>query len=251
MTPSHDVQPPHDPPEQPDLAGWLPLYLDPRAGRWLIVGGGGVARRRAATLLHAGARVTVIAIEFDDAGDWNALDRIAQARPNASPDDWIRLSRAFQPDDCRGVAFVVAATDSPTVNQDVSRAAAQAGALVNRADDPAAGQFTIPAHGRRGPVAIAVTTGGASAAAAARYRDAMLDSLDEAELTLLEHAAAWRPRIQQAIADPAHRAARLRAMTAPDMLDLLRREGPAAVDLALARLADPAADNPPPATPRP
>ena len=73
-----------------------------------------------------------------------------------------------------GAALVVVATDVPEVNELVATAAREHGVLVNRADDAAAGDVTWTTPVRRGPVHLAVSTGG-EAPAVARFVAQQLD----------------------------------------------------------------------------
>ena len=109
--------------------------MDVSGRRCVVVGGGGVAARKARGLLGSGARVVVI-----------------------SPAD---LSGAF-------LAF--AATDSREVNAAVAREARESGVPVNVADRPAEGDFALPSVLRRGGLQVAVSTGGASPTLARRVR---------------------------------------------------------------------------------
>lgn len=119
-----------------------------------------MAARKVRSLLEAGAAVTVVAPELgvDLAAEWSA---------GAS---WAWERRAFAATDVAGCLLVIAATDDHDVNRVVARAAAQAGALANVADDPEAGDFFVPAVVQRGPLQLTVSTGGTAPAAAAAIR---------------------------------------------------------------------------------
>ncbi len=186
----------------------LPVMLNVRDRRCVVIGGGPVARRRAAALLAAGATVTVIAPQLD-----------------LSDLPVTTIERAWQPGDLAGAFLVVIATDDPAVNAAAANEARQAGALVNRADDPAAGDLLIPAHRHEGPITLAVHTGGISPAAAAAIRDELAAALDRDWITLLETIAPYRARIQETIADPAERRRRLTQLASPDALAALRTGG--------------------------
>jgi siroheme synthase-like protein len=206
------------------MAG-LPAVLCVRERGCLIVGGGGVALRRARALIEAGAAVTVVAPRVDDA--LAKLDVTLRRRP-------------FEPEDLDGMFLVVAATDSPAVNAQVAAEAASRRVLVNRTDDPEAGDVNIPAHTRRGPITVAVDTGGISAAAAAAIRDELLQHVDADWPRLLERAAPYRERITATFTDAAERRARLVALTSPAAMRTWKG-GAAAFDAYCARLLDPAA----------
>ena len=188
----------------------LPAMLKVRGWRVVIVGGGAVARRRAVALIEAGADVTVIAPQID--AELAALDVQIERRAYCSAD-------------LAGARLVIIATDSREVNQQVAADAAAAGALVNRADDPDAGDLAIPAHAYRGPITLAVSTAGISARAAAQIRDDLLANLDPAWIELLTIVAPFRGRLQERVHDAAKRNDALRALVSDEAMALLKLEG--------------------------
>jgi len=192
--------------------------------RALVVGGGGVAVRRARSFLEAGAAVTVVAPELDPALEALQL---------------IRLPRRFNSGDLDGAFLVVAATDDPAVNERVATLAQEAGILVNRADRPSAGDFTVPAHARHGPITLAVHSGGISAGAAATIRRELSAHLDPHWPEFLEACAPWRGRIQRAFAaDALTRRRRLAALVSTESRALWAQDAGAWQTFA-AKLLDP------------
>lgn len=125
----------------------------------LVVGGGAVGERKVQDLLEAGARVTVVS-----PGLTPALAELAsQGR--------IRyLQGDFSPEHLEGMVLVVGATDDPEVNAKVSAASRARGLWVNIVDAPELCTFIVPAQVKRGPLTIAISTGGASPALARRLR---------------------------------------------------------------------------------
>lgn len=135
-----------------------PLFMDVSGRRCVVVGGGGVASRKARGLLESGARVVVVSPEVTPEID--GMDVMVERRP-------------YAPGDLAGSALAFAATDSREVNAAVAREAEEKGILVNVADRPAEGDFALPSVLRRGGLQVAVSTGGASPTLARRIRDAM------------------------------------------------------------------------------
>jgi siroheme synthase-like protein len=151
----------------------------------VVIGGGDVATRKVQGLLDAGARVTVIAPQFT-----HELEDLARTQRIAA------LHRVYQPGDLDGAHLIIAATDDPQVNQAVYDEARTRGILVNVADDPAHCTFHVPAIVRRGQIAIAISTGGASPALA-KYLRAEIEKTISAEYELLARLLAeLRPRVQ-------------------------------------------------------
>ncbi|MDO8391274.1 MAG: bifunctional precorrin-2 dehydrogenase/sirohydrochlorin ferrochelatase [Actinomycetota bacterium] len=139
-----------------------PVFLDLHDVPVLLVGGGGVAMRKVAALVAAGARVTVIAPEVRS--ELAEVAAVVERRP-------------FAEGDCAGFRLVLTATDDAAVNARVHDEATAAGIWVNSADDPANCTFILPAVARRGPVMAAVSTGGASPALAGHLRSVIADSV--------------------------------------------------------------------------
>ena len=151
----------------------------------VVIGGGDVATRKVQGLLNAGARVTIIAPQLT-----RELEDLARDQRIAA------LRRAYQVGDLRDARVVIAATDDPQVNQAVYDEARARGTLVNVADDPAHCTFHVPAIVRRGQIAIAISTGGASPALAKHLR-AEIEKTISAEYELLARLLAeLRPRVQ-------------------------------------------------------
>lgn len=126
----------------------------------LVVGGGAVGERKVQDLLVAGARVTVVSREITP-----GLAALAKAGR-------IHFIRGdFNPKHLEGMTLAVGATDDQEVNRQVSAAAQARGLFVNIVDAPDLCTFIVPAQVRRGPLTIAVSTGGASPALARQVRE--------------------------------------------------------------------------------
>jgi len=135
---------------------YYPVFLDLEGRSCLVVGGGPVALEKARGLLECGARVTVVA------------PRIV---PELHALDVERVARGYRASDLDGRTLVVAATSTPAVNRRVFRDAEARSLPCNVVDVPELCSFILPAVLRRDPIAIAVSTGGASPALAQRIRD--------------------------------------------------------------------------------
>jgi precorrin-2 dehydrogenase len=148
--------------------------LDLEGRSCLVVGGGAVGLEKAKGLLDCGAVVTVVAPE---------IDRDLQLLPVR----WRR--KRYETDDLNGVFLVVAATPDRDLNRRVFEDAEARSLLCNVVDDAELCSFILPAVYRRDPIALAVSTGGASPALAKRLRDELGEQIDERHVEL-----AWRLR---------------------------------------------------------
>jgi uroporphyrin-III C-methyltransferase/precorrin-2 dehydrogenase/sirohydrochlorin ferrochelatase len=129
----------------------LPIFLNIRGKRCVVVGGGGIAARKADMLLAAGAEVTVIAPEVK--GEMAVFAEQGRI-------EW--LQRGYLDGDLDQAMLVVASTDDAPTNQAVAEAAEAARIPCNVVDNAKLGSYIMPSVIDRDPVQIAVSTGGAS-----------------------------------------------------------------------------------------
>ncbi|HLH18962.1 MAG TPA: bifunctional precorrin-2 dehydrogenase/sirohydrochlorin ferrochelatase [Bryobacteraceae bacterium] len=139
-----------------------PIFLDLKDRPVLVVGAGKVALRKTRGLLEAGARVTVVAPEWEPEFEDLPVRRIA---------------RRFRASDLAGAMLVFAATDDRLANHRVGVAAKGRGIFANIADSAEECDFVVPARVQRGPVQIAVSTGGESPRLAAELRRKLEEAL--------------------------------------------------------------------------
>jgi len=164
------VHPPGPSGRQPPLeqAPLFPVGLALEGRACLVVGGGRVAARKVAALLRCRARVTLVAPEAHVALGLLSEQGVIQAIEGPPLD--VQL-RPYAAGEAAAYRLVVTATGHPDVDAEVHRDAEEAGVWVNSADDPAHCSFQLPAVWRSGPVAVAVSTAGASPALASWLRD--------------------------------------------------------------------------------
>lgn len=138
---------------------FFPMLVSLAGRKCVVVGAGKIAAAKIDGLLNCGAAVTVVSSRAVP-----AIER--RARGGAL----IWRQRAFRARDLDGAFLAVAATNSSETNAAVFRACATRGVLCNSVDDPEHCDFIYPAVVRRGPLQIAISTGGRSPALAARLR---------------------------------------------------------------------------------
>jgi precorrin-2 dehydrogenase/sirohydrochlorin ferrochelatase len=139
-----------------------PFYiacLKLKGRRCLVVGGGDVGLEKVEGLLACDGDVTVVAPELHP--ELRRLTDEGSIRWEARP---------YESTDLNGAFLVIAATDDSEVNIAVFEDAERRAMLVNVVDVPPLCNFILPAIVRTGPLAIAISTAGASPALAKRMK---------------------------------------------------------------------------------
>jgi siroheme synthase-like protein len=152
--------------------------LDLEGRSCLVVGGGPVALEKVDGLLACDARVTVVAPQ--------AVPALRARRV-----EWLR--RSYRSSDLDGCFLVVAATSTASVNRRVFADAERRSLLCNVVDVPELCNFILPAVHREGPLAVAVSTGGASPALAKRIKRDIAATVRPEHADLARRLRALRP----------------------------------------------------------
>jgi uroporphyrin-III C-methyltransferase/precorrin-2 dehydrogenase/sirohydrochlorin ferrochelatase len=164
----------------------FPLFADLQGRRVLVVGGGPVAERKTEALLHAGARPRVGAPGLTPRLQaWQAQGRI----------DWIE--GRFDAHWLSDAWLVVAATDDTVVNRAVAAAAEARHLFANVVDDAELSTFQVPAIVERGPLQVAISSGGGAPMLARHLRRQLETLLDDSWTSLAELFTRQRQRIRQ------------------------------------------------------
>ncbi len=166
----------------------LPIFADLAERDCLVVGGGAVAERRVRLLLDAGAAVTVCAPEVSETlARWASDGRVTV------------LERPFGGLDVEPFWLVVAATDDRATNAAVAAAATAAKRFCNVVDDPSLCSFVTPAIVDRGPVTIAVASGGRSPVLARWIKGLIELAVPIRVGQLATLAGRWRAAVREAL----------------------------------------------------
>jgi precorrin-2 dehydrogenase/sirohydrochlorin ferrochelatase len=144
--------------------------------RCVVVGGGEVGLEKVEGLLACDGRVRLIAP--------TAVPELEQLAREGSI-EWERRGYGG-PEDLEGVFIAIAATDDTDVNIRIYEDAERRAMLVNVVDVPPLCNFILPAIVRTGPLAIAISTAGASPALAKRIKREVADSFGEPYARLAE-----------------------------------------------------------------
>src|SRR2546421_9044933 len=136
--------------------------------RCVVVGGGEVGLEKVEGLLACDGDVTLV-----------TPDAIEPLRELADERSTHWECREYRPEDLEGTFMVIAATSQTDVNIRIYEDAERRAMLVNVVDVPPLCNFILPAIIRSGPLAIAISTAGASPALAKRIRDEIADEYGE------------------------------------------------------------------------
>jgi len=150
-----------------DHTDYLPVCLDVRRRKCLVVGGGKVAERKISVLIKFGADITCMSPAFT-AG----IDRLRKAKKILCVNKGYPKSSSL-----KKYILAVAATDDPAVNKRVWLDAGRDRVLVNVIDKSAPGTVIMPAILKRKGLVIGVSTGGKSPALSKRIRNIIKDAL--------------------------------------------------------------------------
>jgi len=173
---------------------FLPIFLDVKGRRCLVVGGGRIAIRKVDLLLSAGALVRVVAPRL--------ARSLAEMRDRNSIE---HLARAFQPVDLQDCHLAIAATEDPAVNRAVSAEAATRRIPVNCVDQSELCSFIVPSIIDRSPVVAAVSTGGASPVLARLIRTRLESLIPAGYGRLAELTRRYRDKVKTRFTSPPDR----------------------------------------------
>lgn len=188
----------------------------------VIVGGGQVARRKAATLRECDAVVVVVSPAI--------CPGLARMKGVAC------VVRAYRKTDLRGACLVIAATDSRAVNRRVHDDAMAAGIPVNVVDQPEESSFIVPATARRGDITVTVSTGGGSPALARGLRIALEDEVLPPFAEQLALLKTMRPLVLASDLGAAERRGLFRRMAGDEVRRALMKRGRDAAARLMSRM---------------
>lgn len=144
--------------------------------RCVVVGGGPVGLEKVEGLLACDAQVTLI-----------SPDAVKELRDLASEGSIIWEQRSYAgPSDLEGMFIAIAATDDTDLNIRVFNDGEQRAMLTNVVDVPPLCNFILPAIWRQGPLAVAISTAGASPALAKRMKREIAEAFGPAYARLAE-----------------------------------------------------------------
>ena len=178
----------------------------------MIFGGGRVAEGKISRLREAGARITVIS------------PQVTPAIRTAAQEGQLKwCDREYRDGDLQEAFLAIAATNVRSVNREIFQESERQNVLLNVVDDAPLCTFIAPSIVQRGPVTLAISTGGASPALARKLRESLTHDpvLDWADLAEAISQVRSQVKKQGAVVDPQ----RWQCCLSSDLLDLARSGG--------------------------
>jgi len=215
---------------------YYPAILDIAGRGTLVVGGGKVGEGKIAGLLNADANVKVVSL--------TATPQITRWAEEGA----IELElRPYESRDLDGRFLVIAATEDNDTNVRVFEDAEQRQMLCNVVDVTHLCNFILPSIVRRGDLAIAVSTGGASPALARRIRISLGQCYGDEYAIALELLGSLREELKARYPDPGERKVIFERIVYSDLMDLVRAGDAEAIETWVQRCIDEGPDYAPPA----
>ena len=168
----------------------LPIFLNIKNKKCVVVGGGEVAFRKATLLLRAGADLHIVAPLVSDELRKLRVDR----------DCTITLKK-FEEADLNDAILVVAATDDLEINERVSVIASKLNIPVNVVDQPHLCSFIMPSIVDRSPIVVAISSGGTSPILTRKLKELNETMIPERIDKLAELLGSFRGRVKNEIDD--------------------------------------------------
>ena len=193
---------------------YYPAFLDITGKKCVVIGGGRVAERKCPPLIRAGARVVVIS------------PTLTQGLETLKKKGLIRhIGRHYRRGDMKSAFMAIAATDSREINTKATADAAVHNTLLNVVDNPPLCNFIVPSVLHRGPLTIAISTGGVSPAMARTIRKS-LEGLYSTELSkYLRLLNTIRTKAMHDISDKRKRSALLKGLASEQIMRILVQKG--------------------------
>jgi precorrin-2 dehydrogenase / sirohydrochlorin ferrochelatase len=205
-----------------------PLFVSLEQRVCLVVGGGAVAERKIRSILQFGGSVQIVA---EDLTPW--------LKTQCDKGAVLLVAETYTQDHLQDVDLVFAATNDFALNRTIAEDAAQCRLWCNMATEPERGSFIVPSMLRRGPLTIAVSTGGASPAVAVQIRQKLEREFGAEWIVLLQLMALLRATIQTKGLDTVQNQDIYRRIADLPLLEWIQRGDKAALIEAVLEICQP------------
>lgn len=166
----------------------LPIFLDVRGKRTLIVGNGVSAARKADLLLRAGSELTIVAPELGE--------ELSQLAGTFS---FNHQATALKAEDLNGCVIAFGCSSDDSLIKNLRKLAAAAGVMLNVSDNSEQCDFIMPAVVDRSPLLVAISSGGSSPLLVRMLKARFETTIPAAYGRLAEFAGSYRDRIKTLI----------------------------------------------------
>jgi siroheme synthase-like protein len=181
-----------------------PVMLNVDGKKCTVIGGGSVAKRKAAKLVQSGARVKVISKSF------------CEGFKNAE-----KIIKEYEPSDICGSFLVIAATDDRELNKKIARDAREKNILVSLADDKDNSDFISVSSKTEGDITLSVSTNGLFPMLSRMLCEEKSDDLELYNL-VLGIVSKYRKEITEK--NMPDKTERMKAMISAQMMELARED---------------------------
>ena len=196
---------------KPIIPRYYPAYINLTGKKAVVVGGGSVAERKILSLLKVHADVKVISPYL--------TKRLEREKGKGGIQ---HVCRHYKKGDLRNAFLVIAATNSPRINEQVSHDAPY---LVNVVDVPDLCNFIVPSLVKRGPLTVAISTSGVSPAFSKSVRKELEKIYGPEFSDYLKALKIIRKKAKVTICDKKKRGDFLKAIASEKMIEMIRKEG--------------------------
>jgi len=194
--------------------GRYAIFLKLQGRRVVVVGGGKVARRKAESLLEAGARLVLIADRIDPMFESLCQGKNVEIINSKYTKDYLNCS-----------ALVIAATNDHPLNQQIYKDCQQLEILCNVVDEPELCDFYVPAMVKRGDLQIAIGTAGSCPAYSGHIRKILEEVITEEHGQFLDQLKYARQRVIEKIDDADLRKALLGKLVSEESFEYYKQNG--------------------------
>lgn len=173
---------------------YLPVFLNLKNKKTLVIGGGEIAFRKVHLLIEAGAEVAIVAKE---------LCHNLQILNEEKKVQWI--AQKFSSNYLSDKFLIIAATNNYELNSQIYKEAEKKNIFINVVDNPELCTFIFPSIIDRSPVMVAISSGGKAPVLIKQIRE-KLEALLPINLGKAANIAGrWRDKVKQKISSPLER----------------------------------------------
>ncbi|GAB1439614.1 siroheme synthase CysG [Providencia sp.] len=167
---------------------YLPLFVDLRTRKVVLIGGGVIAARKAELLIKAQADLVIISPTL-----------CTQLQLEYQQNKFVWLADEYKSTQLDDAFLVIAATDNALLNETVFYDANERKIFVNVVDDQPLCSFIVPSIIDRSPVVVAISSAGTAPVLARLLREKLETMLPNSLGKMAEIAGRWREKVKASL----------------------------------------------------